>query len=61
MLIYDPLYDCEREIKAVLIGLASQENCDGEPYDQLMQAANYINQLENKVKELSGEEQCLPN
>lgn len=27
--------------------LASQENCDGEPYDQMVAAAEYIEQLEN--------------
>jgi hypothetical protein len=36
------LYD----IKVVLKDLASQENCDGEPYDQILQAVEYIASLE---------------
>ena len=36
----------EMEITGVLIRLASQENCDGEPYDQMMEAARYIKELE---------------
>ena len=60
--IYDPLMGRDMEIKGVLIRLASQENMDGEPFDQLMEAARYIKQLEDRisllevvVRELGGE------
>ena len=46
--IKDPL-DVEGRrypIATVLNRLASQENCDGEPHDQMVQAADYINELE---------------
>ena len=49
-LIYDPLMGKEMEITGVLIRLASQENCDGEPYDQMMEAARYIEELEAIVE-----------
>ena len=61
-MIHDPLMGREMEIKGVLIRLASQENMDGEPYDQLIDAARYIKQLEDRisllevvVRELGGE------
>ena len=47
--IYDPLMGRDMEIKGVLIRLASQENMDGEPFDQLMEAARYIKQLEDRI------------
>ena len=47
--IYDPLMGRDMEIKGVLIRLASQENMDGEPFDQLMDAARYIKQLEDRI------------
>lgn len=37
-------------IQTVLMDLASQENCDGEPYDQMMEASEYISELEGKLK-----------
>ena len=37
----------KQHICAVLRLLASGENCDGEPYDQMMQASNYIEYLES--------------
>ena len=40
-------------IAAVLRILASGEGCDGEPYDQMVQAADYIEHLEQKVEYLS--------
>jgi hypothetical protein len=40
-------------IQTVLRVLASQNNCDGEPYDQMQIAANYIDQLERKIEKLS--------
>ena len=51
-LIYAPLMGKEMEITGVLIRLASQENCDGEPYDQMMEAARYIKELEEIVVHL---------
>lgn len=48
-LIYDPLMGKEMEITGVLIRLASQENMDGEPFDQLIEAARYIKQLEDRI------------
>ena len=51
-LIYDPLMGKEMEITGVLIRLAGQENCDGEPYDQMMEAARYIEELEAIVDHL---------
>ena len=47
--IYDPLMGRDMEIKGVLIRLASQENMDGEPFDQLIEAARYIKQLEDRI------------
>ena len=37
-------------IQTVLMDLASQENCDGEPYDQIIEASEYICELEDKLK-----------
>lgn len=37
------------EISTVLSDLASQEGCDGEPYDEMMEAAEYITELEEKI------------
>ena len=37
-------------IQTVLMDLAGQENCDGEPYDQIMEASEYISELEGKLK-----------
>ena len=34
------------DIRTKLYDLASQENCDGEPYDTMQEAADYITQLE---------------
>lgn len=36
-------------ISAVLNCLAAQENCDGEPYDQMVEASKYICELEGKL------------
>jgi hypothetical protein len=41
-------------IQAVLQDLAAQENCDGEPYDQMQAAAEYIKDLETLLKNVSG-------
>ena len=39
----------KQPIQTVLRLLASQDGCDGEPYDQMMQAADYIDRLENSL------------
>lgn len=39
-------------IQTVLRDLASQENCDGEPYDAMIHAADYVDLLERRVQEL---------
>lgn len=50
MKIINPLTNKKELIQSVLRSLASQENCDGEPYDQMVLAANYIDELEaNRV------------
>lgn len=36
-------------IQYVLTSLASQENCDGEPYDEMVIAADYIDELEEMI------------
>jgi hypothetical protein len=36
-------------IQTVFRVLASQNNCDGEPYDQMIEAANYIDRLEEII------------
>lgn len=48
MKIVDPLSVTHKKahISDVLLKLASQENCDGEPYDQMVEAAEYIVRLE---------------
>jgi hypothetical protein len=40
-------------IQQVLRDLAAQENCDGDPYDQMIQAADYIDELESTIKQAS--------
>lgn len=37
-------------IQTVLRVLAGQNNCDGEPYDQMQIAAEYIDRLERTIK-----------
>jgi len=44
--------DTKADLSSVLRALASQENCDGEPYDQMMEAADEIDQLTARVAEL---------
>jgi len=36
-------------IQEVLVDLASRENCDGESYDQMMEASEYISELEKNL------------
>ena len=47
-LIVHPLRFPLAPIQQVLRDLAAQENCDGEPYDQMILAANYIDELEKQ-------------
>ena len=52
MQIIDPLsinYS-KKHISVVLRNLSSQESCDGEPYDQMEIAAQYILDLEKKIE-----------
>jgi hypothetical protein len=46
MRIINPLNGKEQHIAQVLMGMASQENHDGEPWDQMQAAAEYIIRLE---------------
>jgi len=41
-----PLFHNPVEITNALVTVASQENCDGPEYDLMMEAAEYIRQLE---------------
>lgn len=45
----NPLTGNDDHIASVLQMLASQEGCDGEPYDQMQAAAEYIRKLESQV------------
>lgn len=45
-------------VQQVLRDLAAQENCDGEPYDQMMLAADYIDRLESQIKKLKIDKSC---
>ena len=40
----------KEHISVVLHALASQGGCDGEPYDQMQMAADYILELEAKIE-----------
>jgi hypothetical protein len=46
MKVNHPLKSELCDIKTVLKDLASQEGCDGEPYDQMIEASDYIADLE---------------
>ena len=52
-LIHHPLRvrDIPAPIQTVLRDLAGQEGADGEPYDQMMEAADYIDALERELDE----------
>lgn len=54
MKIINPLSpnNIEEDIKTVLYALAGQGGCDGEPYDQMQVAADYIAELEAQVEKL---------
>jgi hypothetical protein len=42
-----------KQLWVVLSDLASQEGCDGSPYDEMMIASEYIEELENKINNLT--------
>jgi hypothetical protein len=48
-IIRNPLNDLLQPIQTVLRALASQEGNDGEPYDQMIGAADYIDFLEQGI------------
>lgn len=50
-----PIKHGQWPVQNVLLDLAGQENCDGEPYDQMVAAADYINDLEKENKILREE------
>lgn len=50
MKVIHPIKNGMFPIQTVLRDLASQENCDGEPYDQMYQAADYIDDLEARLE-----------
>lgn len=57
-----PLFHNKIDIKSALHGVAGQENCDGPEYDLMVEAAEYIQQLEefsdylyNNLKDLDPE------
>jgi hypothetical protein len=52
--IVNPLTGRYEPISSVLAQLASQENCDGEPYDQMMDAAEYIEELVQELDYIKG-------
>lgn len=49
MKVIHPLHGSMYPIQRVLRDLAAQENCDGEPYDQMIQAADHIDDLEQRL------------
>ena len=59
--IQNPLGFGQEPIQKVLRQLASQENCDGAPYDQMMQAADYIEELERERDELRNQLRAMVN
>jgi len=42
-----------KQLWVVLSDLASQEGCDGSPYDEMMIASEYIEELEKRFNDLS--------
>lgn len=55
--IINPLSPTENiePIQTVLRALAGQDNCDGEPYDQIQIAADYIDTVETEIAALRAE------
>jgi hypothetical protein len=54
MKILNPLTDNMEPIQSVLRSLSGQDGCDGEPYDQMQSAAEYIDSLEDQIKTVTG-------
>lgn len=50
MKVIHPIKNGMHPIQHVLRDLANQENCDGDPYDQMIQAADYIDDLEERLE-----------
>lgn len=50
MKVIHPIKNGMHPIQHVLRDLASQELCDGEPYNQMIQAADYIDDLETRLE-----------
>lgn len=50
MKVIHPIRNGMFPIQYVLRDLASQELCDGDPYDQMIQAADYIDDLEMRME-----------
>ncbi len=50
MKLLHPLTGRDAPIQQVLRDLAAQEGCDGEPYDECVEAAHYIDTLENQLR-----------
>ena len=50
--IRNPLTGRRSDIVVVLTMLCAQDGCDGEPYDQMMEAAEYISDLRGHISEL---------
>jgi hypothetical protein len=46
---HNPLTGKDGDIASVLYQIAAQEGHDGDPYDQMHDAANYIRHLEAKI------------
>jgi hypothetical protein len=59
MKINNPLTGKLDHICVVLHMLSSQESCDGDPYDQLVIAADYIEQLEKQISDLQEKKEKL--
>ena len=51
--ILNPLNNEMEPIQSVLYALAGQEGCDGDPYDQVQEAAEYINELEGVIDNIA--------
>lgn len=58
-IIGHPLTGRDASIQQVLRDLASQEGCDGEPYDECIEAARYIDELEYKLRLMNEREDGL--
>lgn len=48
----NPLTGKDEPVRAVLRSMAGQEGHDGEPYDQMQEAADYIEKLESALNNI---------